>query len=288
MLKCKMSYNFYLQLFPYITEISPCHRVAGSFRPILKMTTLVYFLGLFFILAFASDCMCRDTSVCKYSKLASILDCSDQGFNQIPVPGAKYKKLKITVLDLRRNNVSFISEKEVLELYPGVVVVDIRDNPVKCGQLVLSRIQIKSNCREIQYIHPSSVEYSLHTTSCSKAMDLGYTVREQECRSCNKKNAFDSAQTVPNTVLISSNSSSSFADNNQTKIVLIATIIPILLLSFIIFGVCTHRCQQRTNVQDTGVIEMSQIGSSTTTVNTQHSTVSSSQSSIELYNASEV
>ena len=257
-----------------------------------NMAKFVHSLVLFFIFAFVCDCICQDTSVCTYSKLALILDCSDQGFDQVPVPGAKHKNLKIIVLDLRKNNVSFIFEKEVLQLYPGLVVLDIRDNPVKCGQLVFSRIQVKSNCRDIKYIHPSSVQYSSHTACCSKtqSMDLGYTVRKPECRSCGKTNSFHYAQTASNTALIPPKPSPSFADNNQTKIFLIATIIPtvVLLLSFIILGVCRHRCRQRTNVQDTGMMEMNQIGSSTTTVNTQHSTVSSSLSSLELYNSSEM
>ena len=253
------------------------------------MAKFVHSLVLFFIFAFVCDCIRQDTSVCIYSKLALILDCSDHGLDQIPVPGAKHKNLKIIVLDLRKNNVSFIFEKEVLQLYPGLVVLD---NPLKCGQLVFSRIQVKSNCREIKYIHPSSVQYNSHTACSSKtqSMDLGYTVRKPECRSCGKTNSFHYVQTASNTVLIPSKPSPSFADNNQTKIFLISTIIPtvVLLLSFTILGVCRHRCRQRTNVQDTRMTEMSQIGSSTTTVNTQHYTVSSSLSSLELYKSSEV
>ena len=258
-----------------------------------NMAKFVHSLVLFFIFSFFCDCICQDTSVCTYSKLALILDCLDQGFDQIPVPGAKHKNLKIIVLDLRKNHVPFIFEKEVRQLYPGLVVLDFRDNPVKCGQLVFSRMQVKSNRREIiKYIHPSSVQYSSHTACGSKtqSMDLGYTVRKPECRSCGKTNSFHYAQTASNTVLIPSKPSPSFADNNQTKFFLIVTIIPtvVLLLSFTILGVCRYRCRQRTNAQDTGMTEMNQIGSSTTTVNTQHSTVSSSLSSLELYNSSEV
>ena len=64
MLKCKMSYNFFLLLFPYITEIL-----------LSNMAKFLHFLALF----------------------ALILDCSDQGFDQTPVPGARHKNLIITV-----------------------------------------------------------------------------------------------------------------------------------------------------------------------------------------------
>ena len=70
-----------------------------------------------FPLAFI-NCIPQDTSVCVYVKLAMIMDCSDRGFERLPMPEAKHKTEKIVVLDLKRNNVSLAAEKNVLRHYP--------------------------------------------------------------------------------------------------------------------------------------------------------------------------
>ncbi len=254
---------------------------------------VIFVFVLFFLFPFI-NCVPQDTTDCVYVRMVKIMDCSDQGFDRLPVPGAKHKTEKIIVMDLRRNNVSFVSEKDVLQQYPGLVVLDIRDNPIKCDELVFSRIRIISNCKICEL-------------SCRKtrSMDNGYTVNTiyptQTASSVSLKfraSMKPSLLSVKNKQTASSVSLKFKASmkpsllsvkNKQTTILLLSTIIPalaIILLSGIMlwFRMCT--CRQRVDTQDTEM-EMSQINPSLA-VNTKHSTPSTSLSSIELYSVSSV
>jgi hypothetical protein len=218
------------------------------------------------------------------------MDCSDKGFNHVPMPGAKQKNGLVRVLDLRRNNISSISERNVLELYHGLLVLDIRENPIDCGKVIFSKIKVKTNCK-IKYTFPliaTPLYKYVSTQSCrrkTESVDIDYaatdidTIALSECKSCDIKNS--PTQLVPSVIKFEMNSPSD--GNKQTKIILLTTLIPVIilvLLSVIIYGCPSLRCHQRWNEQNNangnGIeLNMNAIGSLTS--------IDTEESSIELY-----
>ena len=88
-----------------------------------------------------------------------MLDCSDQGLNRLPMPWAVQKHGWVRVLDLKKNNISRINKRNVLKLYPRLVYLDLRNNPVDCSDIKFSKIKFKVDCRTTMYsihLNPTS------------------------------------------------------------------------------------------------------------------------------------
>ena len=97
-----------------------------------------------------------------------VLDCSDLGLDYIP---NGYKNVR--VLDMRRNNISSVSEGTLLGLYPNI---DLRENPINCHKAIFSKIKVKVNCvvstNTVQTELLLSSQQFYYTTSTEMQMDL--------------------------------------------------------------------------------------------------------------------
>ena len=70
-----------------------------------------------------------------------VLNCCDLGLDYIP---SRYKNVR--VLDMRRNNISSVSEGTLPGLYPNLDLIDLRENPINCRKAIFSKIKVKVNC----------------------------------------------------------------------------------------------------------------------------------------------
>ena len=113
-----------------------CYRFIVSCFTGSDMTVLYHLIVLSFFVSFV-NCSERKTS-CMYVNVAMVLDCSDLGLDYIP---SGYKN--VCVLDMRRNNISSVSEGTLLGLYPNI---DLRENPINCRKAIFSKIKVKVNC----------------------------------------------------------------------------------------------------------------------------------------------
>lgn len=111
-----------------------------------------------------------------------LLDCSNQGLNEIPVPKAEYMK-STRLLNLRKNNISQISEETVIKLYPGLVLVDLRENPINCDRMNFKKIKVKADCEallsSVTYLYMPSwtilSSLSKTTVKCCKTSSTHHT-----------------------------------------------------------------------------------------------------------------
>ena len=106
-----------------------------------------------------------------YVNVAMVLDCSDLGLDYIP---GGYKNVR--VLDMRRNNISSVSEGNLLGLYPNLDLIDLRENPINCRKAIFSKIKVKVNCavstNTVQTELLLSSQQFYYTTSTAMQMDL--------------------------------------------------------------------------------------------------------------------
>lgn len=252
------------------------------------MAVFVHFVLFCFLLAVAT-CVSMKRP-CKYVKAALLLDCSDRGLDRIPVPGAKEKKRSVRVLDLRRNNITLVNEKYVVQLYPGLVMIDFRENPIICTGLSFSKVKIINDCKSSARRPQTNTTLipTMHTTMISQncyktALVDSSTLVSSSCRSCvaiTKKRVIPShgSRLVRISSVVKSGIISPNVRDEKTKIILLSTIIPVIIfmiLSIIIYGICSRHASRQNTEERNENIEF-QIGS-TTTVETDGS------SSIELY-----
>ena len=247
-------------------------------------TVVIHFVVSCFMLSYVI-CMPMKTP-CNYVKVARILDCSNRGLSEIPVPTAKETHRLVRVLDLRSNNITSVAENYTLQLYPGLVMIDFRENPIDCTELAFSMVKLMVDCksltREPQTLSMtlmSAMYKTMSRVSCYKTSTThSATIISSLSRSCTS--ITEKSLVLPISSLVNPSNISPFVSDKKTKIILLTTIIPsiiFIMLSIIIYGYCLrHRSRQNTaeHNQNTNTF---QIGS-TTTIETDGST-----SSIELY-----
>ena len=71
------------------------------------------------------------------------LDCSRLGISTFPRYG---KQIWVEVLDLKRNNISFVNLSAIMADFPNISRIDIRYNPLYCTRLLRVRVHIASDC----------------------------------------------------------------------------------------------------------------------------------------------
>ena len=104
---------------------------------------LVGFLLYFSFAAFFTTF--SDGSICKEVRTLRLVDCSGLGLSKLPKFSGKLK-WAVTV-NLRRNLITGISERELLSVFPGVVLVDLRGNPINCKELAtFRRVRVLTDC----------------------------------------------------------------------------------------------------------------------------------------------
>jgi hypothetical protein len=204
-----------------------------------------------------------------------MLDCADQGLNKIPMPRAVRKHGLVMVLDLRRNNISSVHESTVLKIYPRLAYLDLRDNPIDCSDIKFSKIKVKSDCKTTTYIYlnPSS-ERSITKSmlasqnySKTKSVNLNLvSMANSTAKCCKTENGFQSTRSVSSAVKLGMNTWVS--ENGKTKIILLSTLIPVVVLLIVsigIYGLRSPRCHRRTiNEHVITDLNMEQIGSTGT------------------------
>ena len=104
--------------------------------------SFVRFFSVFFIFACA-NIFNIDAAKCKEVQFVGLVNCSDLGLTELPKTD---KDIKVKVLDLRKNNIKAITESSVLVIFPNIVVVDLRENPLDCKKIQFTKLQAKGNC----------------------------------------------------------------------------------------------------------------------------------------------
>ena len=125
--------NYDIQSAIFVTSVITNSAFAS---PCATMNGIIVFL---LVTAFAVSTAKR----CKPVKLAGLLDCTDRSL--LRVPKNRYKGV-IYVLDMRRNSLSSVNEKWLLQQYPRLRLIDLRENPRICGRINLSIVNVKSDC----------------------------------------------------------------------------------------------------------------------------------------------
>ena len=231
------------------------------------MAVVIHFVVFCFLLSFVI-CMPMKTP-CNYVKVAKILDCSNRGLSEIPMPGAKEKHRLVLVLDLRSNNITSVVEKYTLQLYPGLVMVDFRENPIDCTELAFSKVKLMVDCKSLTREPQTSMTLmpamykTMSRGSCYKTSTThSATTISSLCRSCTS--ITEKRLILPISSLVKSSNISPFVSDKKTKIILLTTIIPLIIfimLSIIIYGYCLRRQNTAEHNQNTNTF---QIGSTTT------------------------
>jgi hypothetical protein len=251
------------------------------------MAALIHFTVFCFLLAFVT-CIPMKMQ-CKYIKVAMILDCANRGLNQIPVPGPKEKNRLVRVLDLRKNNITSGFENVVLQLYPGLVMIDFRENPIDCTRFVFSKVKIMVDCKSMtrtvrtNMVSTSAVYNTPFSQNCYRTNSA--TMVSSLCQTCVsiRKKRFQLPWSISS--IVKSSDNSPYVRDGKTKIILLTTIIPIIFfiaLSIIIYRLCS-RCTSRQITQEHNQnVETFQMGSLATTTTND---TDESLSSVELYTA---
>ena len=100
---------------------------------------LLYFSFAHFLTTFS------DGSVCKEVRTLHLVDCSGLGVSKLPKFSGRLKW--VVTVNLRRNLITDIRERELLSVFPGVVLVDLRGNPINCKELAtFHRVRVLTNC----------------------------------------------------------------------------------------------------------------------------------------------
>jgi hypothetical protein len=245
-----------------------CYRFIVSYFTGSDMTVLYHLIVLSFFVSF-DNCSERKTS-CMYVNVAMVLDCSDLGLDYIP---SGYKN----VLDMRRNNISSVSEGTLLGLYPNLDLIDLRENPINCRKAIFSKIKVKVNCvvstNTVQTKLLLSSQQFYYTTSTAMQMDLRTSKKCLRCVSTSTR----PRQTWSSSLRIKLRGYS--PPNGPEKlinIIVLATFIPtsILILSVCVYRFRSVRCfAPRVDKRSLEPVEMPQIGS-TQTIDTTDSSLS--------------
>ena len=98
---------------------------------------LLGFLFYLFCLSEVSSSRC-----CKYLRTIRLMDCMGCDLEKVPVFN---EQDSIVTLNLRRNNFTWIDLKTFLE-YENLKMIDFRQNPLVCGKIELSKLEVKSDC----------------------------------------------------------------------------------------------------------------------------------------------
>ena len=161
-----------LTLFEYFKCNQNTHLTALSIRgPVhnfsatTAMKSFVRFFSVFFIFACA-NIFNIDAAKCKKVQFVGLVDCSDLGLTELPKMD---KDITVKVLDLRKNNIKAITESSLLAIFPNIVVVDLRENPLDCKKIQFTKLQVKSDCTTR---HVSSATVSINGTSSSVYTNL--------------------------------------------------------------------------------------------------------------------
>ena len=131
-----------------------------NFSATKAMKSFVRFFSVFFIFAF-TNIFNIDAAKCKKVQFVALVDCSDLGLTELPKMD---KDTNIKVLDLRKNNIIAITESSLLAIFPNIVVVDLRENPLDCTKIKFTKMRVKSDCTTR---HVSSATVSINGTFSS-------------------------------------------------------------------------------------------------------------------------
>lgn len=161
-----------------------------------NMSVLTYFVFFLVSLGYV-------LSECIYVRVAKVLDCSDQGLTKIPyVPtAANRRKYIIHVLNLRRNNVKSVSERELTNWYPELKMVDLRQNPnLNCSQVrSFTRIVFKVDCVRPKILKVMSRSSKCDASTGSINIYFSKTLPTYTCQTCYSSSFYSSMEnSTPN------------------------------------------------------------------------------------------
>ena len=204
-----------------------------------------------------------------------VLDCSDLGLDYIP---GGYKNVR--VLDMRRNNISSVSEGTLLGLYPNLVLIDLRENPINCRKAIFSKIKVKVNCvvstNTVQTELLLSSQQFYYATSTAMQMDLRTSKKCMRCVSTHCTSTRP-RQTLYSSLRIKLRGYS--PPNGQEKLINIINLATFIPTSIFILSVCVYRFRSvrcwapRVEQRSVETVEMPRIGS-TQTIDTTDSSLS--------------
>ena len=107
----------------------------------------------FFILSY-TNIVNTDAAKCKKVQFVGLLDCSDLGLTELPKMD---EDINVKVLELRKNNIKAITKSSLFAIFPNIVVVDLRENPLDLKKYSLQNCELKAIVQPHMYHQPRSV-----------------------------------------------------------------------------------------------------------------------------------